>query len=422
LRVALLLLVASVSCRAPAQAAPAPLTVAEAVQAAVRHHPLVSAAERDVAAARSGVRSARALANPEVTVTPGLTTGGSDEELSVRQPLELNGVRAARTAIAVARQRGAVASATVSLRDVVFATKSAYYELARARELLAVSQDLLKSAEEFDRITRRQVELGSRPGVDRTQTSIEVARARQQAIDAESQVTIAAAALNTSMGRTPDDPIGAISALSAEPVSIDRQALVRDALSQRAEIRVDEAERDALRQEARLARAEGLPDLAAQYRATKIVGGVEDAGFGLGITLPLLDYGSRRHRAQQADEAARAQQDRIAARTNQVRQEVEQALARVSAADALLMGYQQGLLDQSRRLLEAARTGFQAGQTSVLAVLEAQRTYRNVQTEYTGALVNRALALAELEHATGAVPASLLRGTPRRATGGGSGR
>lgn len=65
-----------------------PLTVEDAVTLAIRQKPRLSAAARDVAAARSGVRSAQALANPALTFTPAFSPGGSDEELLLQQPLE----------------------------------------------------------------------------------------------------------------------------------------------------------------------------------------------------------------------------------------------------------------------------------------------------------------------------------------------
>ena len=85
-----------------------------------------------------------------------------------------------------------------------------------------------------------------------------------------------------------------------------------------------------------------------------------------------------------------------------------QARARLHAAEAVIRDYQRGILDQARRLLEGSHTGFQNGLTSLVAVLEAQRTYRSVLTEYTNALADYAQAQAELEWATGAVPAELL--------------
>jgi len=391
---------------------PPPLTVDESVALALRNNPRLSAAAREVVAAQSGVRAARARANPDITFAPGFTSGGSDEEFRVQQPLELNGTRQARAGVAVAGLRGTEARAVVELRDVVFDTRSAYYELARARELHALARDVLTSAEEFDRIAGRQVELGSRPGIDLAQTGIEATRACQQVTLAESQEAVALAALNTLVGRIPEEPAGPLSLLPAISDAVDEPAARGAALAARAEIAVEEAARDQFRQEARLARAEGRPDLAPLFRANSLTRGGGSSGFGVGITLPLLDFGSRRNRIRQAEQAARAQEDRITATQSQVRQEVAQTLARLRAAQTVTKSYQQGVLEQARRLLDASRVGFQEGKTGVVALLEAQRTYRSVQTEYTNALVDAAIARAALERATGAVSPSLLPAAP----------
>jgi outer membrane protein, heavy metal efflux system len=400
----------------PTQPAPAggTLTVEEAVALAVRHNPRLLAAARDVLAARLGLRSARVLTNPSLLFVPSIIGEGSDEELLLQQPLELNGTRSARTGVAQAQLRQTQAQAVVELRDLVFQTRNAYYELARAQELRGVAQDVMRTAEEFDRITRRLTEEGLRPGIDRVQTEIEVTRARQQVTQAESRVATATAALNTMMGRSAMEPVGDLPPLPATFTAVGAEGALQQALAARAEIEVNEALRQQFLQEARLARAQGRPDLVPQFRVGSVTDGFEDAGIGLGVSLPLLDYGSRRDRVQQAEESARAQAARTAATRNQVRQEVQQAIARVRAAEATIQGYQQGVLDQARRLLEATRTGFQAGLYSIVQVLEAQRTYRAVLSEYTNALADYAQARAELERATGAVPATLLPPAARR--------
>lgn len=401
-------LVLFVLCLAPAAAVAQaqtalPLTVDEAVTRAIQNNPRLSAAVGEVGAARSGVRAARARTNPDIAFTPGLTAGGSDEEFRIQQPLELNGTREARAGVAAARLTGTQARAVVELRALVLDTKTAYYELSRAREQQALAGELLQSAEEFDRLTRRLVEEGARPGIELAQTGIEATRARQQVTLADGQAAAALAALNTLMGRQPEEPIGPLSPLPTSVETMDEEAAQAQALSARAEIAVEEAAREEFRQEARLARAEGRPDLAPLLRAESLTRG-GDSGLGVGITLPLLDLGSRRARIRQAEQSARAQGDRIAATRNQVRQEVAQAAARLRAAQTVIESYRQGVLDQSRRLLEGSRTLFREGRTTVLAVLEAQRTFRGVQTEYGNALVDAAIARAQLERATGAVP------------------
>jgi cobalt-zinc-cadmium efflux system outer membrane protein len=126
------------------------------------------------------------------------------------------------------------------------------------------------------------------------------------------------------------------------------------------------------------------------------------------ISLPFLDYGSRRNQIRQAEAAAKAEEQRLLATQNQIRQEVVQALARLSAAQAVVNEFRSGLLDESRKVLEASSKGFELGETTIVSLLEAQRTFRAVQTEYIDALTSHALARVALERAMGTVPASLL--------------
>ena len=65
-------------------------------------------------------------------------------------------------------------------------------------------------------------------------------------------------------------------------------------------------------------------------------------------------------------------------------------------------------MESARRLLDASQLGFREGRVSVVALLEAQRSYIAVQNEYTDALALVATARAAVERASGAVPETLL--------------
>jgi Outer membrane protein len=405
---------------APAQA---PLSVETALEQALAHNPRVAAVIHDLRAARQGVRAAGALANPQVAFTPALTGGvggGSDNELFIAQPLEVNGARSARRGAAEARLRETEAEAAVLLRDVVYEVRAAYYELVRAREQAALARDILAIAGELDRLARVQVELGARPAIEQVQTGIEVAKARQQVALAEASVAAKEAALNALLNRPPSAPLGPVALPAADAdtpaLAEGAQEAEQQALAQRSELAAGRARVEASRQEARAARAEGVPDVAPQFRATSVTRGVQQSGFGVGITLPFFDYGGRRGRARQAEESARAEEARVAALTAQVRQEVARVAARVRAAEAVLATYPEGLLAQAKRLLDASRLGYEEGKTTIVALLESQRTYRQIQSDYIDARVELALARAERERATGAYPAGVaLAAAERRA-------
>ena len=233
--------------------------------------------------------------------------------------------------VAQAQLRATQAQSILSLRDVVFTTKSAYYELARAREQVIVAREALQVAQEFDRIARRQGEEGARPGIDLAQTGLEVSRAERQVTLADREVTAALASLNTALGRDTATPVTALTPLAAQPigstapnmspvtaapsntvpqpnngslsqpppasgaVDLGTATLLNQALASRAEIQAGQATGEQFRQEARLARAEGRPDIVPQIRVGYFTRGLQSAsdgngaGIGIPLHLPILD-------------------------------------------------------------------------------------------------------------------------------------
>lgn len=383
------------------------LTVEQAVSRAIETNPRLKAAMLEVKAAEFSVSSARALTNPTVTYTPGFTRAGSDEELLIAQPLEISGTRSARAGVASAELKGARAQATLELRALVFETKAAYFDLARLQERMLLVQELLKSSKELESIAGRQVQLGSRAGIELSQIRIESTRAKQQATLAEAEYKAKLAELNALMGRDSDEPVK-LSSIDTQSQPSSETESVTKALEARAELDLIRATHEKFKKEASLAKAEGLPDLTPHYRAESISREPRAGGFGVGINLPIFDHGSRRNRVRQAEASARAEEQKLVATQNLIRQEVTQALARLIAATEVVNDFKGGLLEESRKVLEASRKGFELGETSLVSLLEAQRTFRAVQTEYIDALASQAQARISLERATGSIPATLL--------------
>jgi len=152
-------------------------------------------------------------------------------------------------------------------------------------------------------------------------------------------------------------------------------------------------------------RAEGRPDIAPLARVGSVLRPQPNDsgnGFGVGvsISLPIFDYGSRRARLRQAEASLTAQQLDGQATRRRVEGEVIQAVARLQAAEAVIATYRDGVLEKATQLRDASRTGFREGQTNILAVLEAQRSYRAVQNDYIQAVTDALIARADVERAT----------------------
>jgi len=390
-------------------AQPLVLTADEAVVLAAQHNLGMMAALRELLAARSGVRSAAALSPPIFTIGPAFKMGGTTDGLLFQQPLELNGTRDARAGVARAQLRLSRAQAQVQLQALVYTIRLNFATLAQTQERLRLIRELRGIAEQFDAIARKQVALGARPGIERRQTAIEVARAKAQEALATGQEMSARAALNAYLGRAALDPIEARldETLSGQTPPGDLAQAQSAALAVRGEVTAAEATRDIPLAQARLTRAQGRPDLAPSFRISQITPTYMDAGVGVVITVP-LDYGTRRNQIRQQEQVASADAARITGAQAQVRLEVIQAATRLSAAEETLRGYDGSLLIEAKAILDAAQLGYRAGGTTLISVLEAQRVYRTILSERLDALTQAGFARAELERASGFIPPAVL--------------
>ncbi len=390
-------------------AAPLVLTPDSAAIYAVRRSLGSLAALRDVLAARAGVRSAAALSPPVFTIGPAFQTGGTTDGLLFEQPLELNGTRGARTQVARAQLRLVQAQALISLQTLVYTARTDFYTLARAQEQLRVARQLRIVTEQFDALARKQVELGARPGIEARQTAIEAARARVAESQAAGEEQAARALLNAYLGRASLDPIEASLPTEAtlRAAGPDLAAAQKQALAARGEIVAAEASRDLPSARASLARAQGRPDLAPEFRISQITPKYMDAGLGVVITVP-LDYGTRRELIKQEDISAEAGSARVIGTQAQVRAEAVQSASRLVSTRAALAEYDAGIVGDARAVLDSTQAGFAAGALSVIEVLNAERTFRLVTNERLGALAQANQASADFDRAVGAVPPALL--------------
>ena len=378
-----------------------PLTMDDAVGIAIANNPSITESNHRLSAAGQSVLAARTLKNPRFTITPSLSGDGSDTELLIEQPLEINGTRAARTKAEGHRYAAANADSITAIRTVVFDTKSAYLELIRSRSELSLAQDLLISTMQFDQLTRDAVRLGSRPAIEQIQSGIEVTRAQQSVTMAQSIAEQDEADLDTQMGQPAGSPVGALEPIPSVYPAVNLTSVLKEALNTRTDITAAAETAAASLDDGQVIRAQGKPDLTPQYRQTRITHGPHDGGFGIALTLPLIDYGSRRHLLQQNNDISKALMSRADTLRAQAEDDVERAVAKVRSADSILQDYPKGLLDQATELLNASRLGYKEGKTDITSLLEAQRTFRSVEVDYINAKVEAARARAELELAAG---------------------
>lgn len=242
----------SASAQTAGDTTPAPLTLEQVIAAANANYPAIRAAQAQQRAAHEAVgvvktaylprtdilwQTDRATANnvlglmlPQSTV-PSVTgsvlpadvtrsswnsTGGA---LVSWQPFDF-GARGAKVEVARQSSEAAKQSAILTQLQVSANAGSVFFDLAAAEQLITVAQANVRRYESFDKVVHVLVDNTLRPGADASQADAQLAIARNQLIQAETQVAVKRAALaeylQSKQGQAEVDASGL---LAAQPMS-----------------------------------------------------------------------------------------------------------------------------------------------------------------------------------------------------------
>jgi outer membrane protein TolC len=356
-------------------------------------HPQVRALRLELESARRLERGANLPHAPIVLLSPELTTGGVGEQFLLQQPLELNGARQARARIARAEYALVRAQAELELNDLLADALAAYHEYAYRAQIAAVAQEALQLAEQTREKIRLQVEVGALAGIDLIQADIERERVRQHAALRQAEAAAALERLRAALGGVSPDEVATADTRATPTPSLSPDTPLA--------VRIEQARLQAAQAQAQQIRVEGIPDLGVQVRIERFRDARTRPAFGLSVSLPFLDYGARQQQLRAQQQRAEAQQQRLLAA--RVRYEGERAAAqqRYEQARARADAYQQRILPQAEQLVQATQTGLEVGQISILQLLEAQRTARQVREETLMAAMELKLAEIELRRLRG---------------------
>ncbi|MBL7736946.1 MAG: TolC family protein [Chitinophagaceae bacterium] len=120
-----------------------------------------------------------------------------------------------------------------------------------------------------------------------------------------------------------------------------------------------------------------------------------------GISIP-LKFSNNRPGELQAAQYGMMQAGQLYKQTElTIQTEVTQAFYNYEATQKQVLQFNTGLLAEAKAILDGKIYSYHRGETSLLEVLDAQRTYNEVQQNYYQTLYNHAAALVELERVVG---------------------
>jgi outer membrane protein TolC len=421
------------------------LTLAQAVDAALRKYPSVRVSQEQINAAAAGIQLARTAYLPRVDMlaqanratrnnvfglllpqsiipsisgpvigTNSLQTvwGSAIGALVSWEPFDF-GLRKAGVVAASAARTQSQAALTRTRFDVAVATADAYVTLVATGETIRAAQAGVDRAEVTARIIHALANAQLRPGADASRADAELAAARTQLTRAQQAAAIARANLSQFVGLEPtgiavsapgllqlppEQPVAALNT-AANPAEAEQSALIENLGAQLRVLERSYFPRFYI-QGAAYARGTGAEMNGA------VLGGLnglapttQNYAIGLTVVFPALDLLSIRAREAEHSAAIRAER----ARYEQIATDLK---ARWNAAVASLAGGRQVAANTpiqvtaARAAADQATARYRAGLGTIDAVAEAQRLL--TQAEIDDALARLGVWRGLLEVATAA--------------------
>jgi outer membrane protein, heavy metal efflux system len=387
-----------------------PLTLRAAIDEALTSNPTLVVLRRESDAARQRPEESRGLPPPTLSAQiwqwPINTVNPLNTNMfmfTMEQELPGRGKRDLRGAVG---QKGAdIANndIAVSAREVFSNLKHAYVVLLVARKAAEVYGQMATLFRQMANVSESKYVAGRGSQQDALRSTVELSKLYDDALVSKQQAELAAAELNSLMGRSPAVPIGPLEELSDEAGIPAIETLTRLAIDHQPELQGMRLEIERAQAELAVANSDKKPDFMLQGGYMLLPHGGDAWTAQFGITWPSAPWAKARvdPRIAESTTEVSAAAARLAAAESALRLSIQQAYIKLTTAEQRAAVLQTTVLPQSRQAFEASRIAYESDRGDFLAMIEGQRTLLAAQLDYWRVLGDLAEARADLERAVG---------------------
>lgn len=396
-----LLLCVAVSARAEQ-----PLDAGRYVEIVKRGNPARAQALALEDSARAESKASRQIPDPVLEYSRGRATAfaemrgasGTESGYSVSQTIPWPGTLSAGIRAADLAAEALRAEATGVQWELEAIARATFARLQASRDLLAIARESELDARSLRDLVTRRTELGESRESDRIKASVEWLRQQRALAAAQREAYTAESILRTLAGEPLPRPLEIVRTSQPPMPLLDIQAAAAALADRNPSLRAGRA--DVGRQDAMLsvARRSRIPDLEfTAFREREL--DKDSSGLSFAMRIPL--WNAKRGEIARAEAAARLS----SAAAQRLRLELQSEL-QARLTELQIAGDQAGLLEReilpaATRAVELVRLSYTEGETSLLDLLDAQRTLRDAQREAVQAQLALALALGETQKLVG---------------------
>lgn len=405
----------------PEQTPEARMSVEQAVATALAQNLSLQAELERIGIAEGQLRQAGLIPNPIVTANAAsdrlfANEGEGGRSAGIEQELETAGKRRYRTLVARNDLERIRQETESTRRDLIVRTQQSYFVLVQAQRNVTLARETSAILRRFVDLNAERVKVGEAPGVELNLARIELARSERNEQEFARLARQAGARLNLLMGRPAHAPIVPTSDFAA-PLSLPpEQELVDYALQHRPEVLAAAGNVAAREAALRLARSFRFPNvsLGPSYQTqSTVIGGAppvpgqqneflrRDRQLAFQATVPLPLFNRNQGNIVGAEYERRAAQENALYTRNVVANEIDVALGNYESHLRTRALYEQSVLPQLQRNVEAIQEAYRLGNESIFAVIQVQRTFFETRREYLQTLLDLEADRIDLERAIG---------------------
>lgn len=341
----------------------------------------------------------KVLPDPELE----FEAGSDNFSLGLSYSLELGNKRGSRIRLARSRAELEKLLLEQGFQDLRADAADLFFEAILQRELLGVQNRSYQYMLQLSQSDSLRYAAGEITENDARQSKLEAMTLLNTVYTQEAAYQSALVMLNRYMGATADTlniPLGDWEELSRDFALAE---LISAGLDNRIDLLAAQKSTEVSTREYKLTRAERRPDigLSASYErdwhgflppARSAIGGV---------SVPLKFSNTNKGAIKAAKLRITQSEVRERDMELQIQAEIHQAWYNYEAEKKKVFQYKAGVLEDSRKVLDGMVYKYKRGETNILDVLVAQRTYNEVQQGYLETMKGYVASLVELERACG---------------------
>lgn len=371
-------------------------------------------AERfNVSIARAEAVGARVFPDPELSF--GTADNGQKRmkmgyayNVGLAYTLELGGKRKAR--IDLANRQAELAQLLLEdyFRNLQADATTAFLLAMKQKAMIKVKLNSYEMMSKLSQSDSIRLKLGAITEIDARQSKLEAESQLNDLFQQEADWKTSMAGLNLLLGRKQDvllDPSGDFAKFNRE---FDLQKLIENAQTMRSDLLAALKNKEISKTTLQLTRANRVIDLGLSLGVTAnaVVSNVvaptpSSSVVALGISLPLKFSNNNKGALKSAHYGVQQTEVLYQQTALQIQTEVIQAYYNYLASQKQVKQFAGDMLMNAQKVLDGKVYSYKRGETSLLEVLTAQRTFNEVQQSYLETLNANAVALIELEKASG---------------------